>query len=274
MKLPILHLVVRHLAPELAAFVGELRRRALVYCFESTDELLAGWRLARRGGVADLFSPTAVVWLQSRSAEFAQREIDEAQTLDPLARSIVVAGCWSEGEPRSGRPLVGATRVYWHQGWSALWSLIVPDERECTLVADWIAIHTSQLVDYLGLASVCQSLGLRTIWQSERGPAISSEPAARLFAGWNSWEAWQEQCHKTNTAAPALLLLNFPRPEDQIRAQREQIIRVLAQPFSSAELRHALTAAQATPRSLPLPRNAHARHIQHNPIAPARRRSA
>ena len=40
---------------------------------------------------------------------------------------------------------------------------------------------------------LCHSLGQQTIWQSDPRPAISSEPAVRLFAGWPAWEAWQEQ---------------------------------------------------------------------------------
>ena len=112
MRFPVLHLVGHRLAPELAEVACDLQRFAVVYRFETTDEMLAGWRIARRAQAADTITPAAVLWLQSRSGEVLQCDINAAQTLDPLARSIVVAGCWSEGEPRSGRLLAGVlTRV-------------------------------------------------------------------------------------------------------------------------------------------------------------------
>src|SRR5690348_130262 len=110
-KFQSVHLVGRNLSPEFRVVVGELSARTVVYSFATTADLLLAWRLARGSAAAHCLQASAVVWLQNRSGEFAQHEIDAVQILDPLAKCFVVAGCWSEGEPRSGRPLLDATRV-------------------------------------------------------------------------------------------------------------------------------------------------------------------
>lgn len=239
MSLPIFHLVGRRLPSELQTFAQELRRHALVYSFDTTESLLAGWRLARRNGPQLTFAPQAVVWLQSRGGEFQPDEVAAVQTLDPLARPIVVAGCWSEGEPRSGKPLAGVKRLYWHQGPQALLTLFAAGNTPPTR-AQWIAIHAAHYVDYLGLAGVCESLGQRTFWQADHAPIISSEPDLRIFCHWSSWQAWRKNNRSAHHAAPAILLQDFPRPADQQRAAAEGIAAIVAQPFAAADLQRAV----------------------------------
>jgi hypothetical protein len=239
LSLPIFHLVGQRLPLELQTFTQELRRNALVYAFDTTEELLAGWRLARRNGPQLTFAPQAVVWLQSRAGEFQPQEVAAVQTLDPLAKPIVVAGCWSEGEPRSGKPLTGVERIYWHQGPQALLSLFAAEET-LPVRAQWIAIHAAHYVDYQGLAGVCESLWLRTFWQADHAPVISSEPDLRIFSHWSSWQAWRENNRSPEQAAPAILLQDFPRPADQQRAAAEGIAAMVAQPFAAADLQRAI----------------------------------
>lgn len=274
LKAPLLHVVGQRLPPELQTFARELQQRARVYAFETTEQLHFAWRLARHHDAAESMAPAAVVWLQSRSGEFAQAEIEATQQLDPLARSIVIAGCWSEGEPRSGRLLTGVTRLYWHQGAAALLQTLSHDEVEPNLASCWIAVHAPRQLDYEGLARCCQSLGQRTIWQADHWPAVSSEPALRIFAGWSSWEAWQSQSSRSSPAAPTILLLPFPRPDDFERAQAAGIARVIAQPGGLSDLQRAIAAATA---KISHTRRRHDRHTPYFPqaIAPfARRRSA
>lgn len=237
--LPIFHIVGRRLPTELQTLAQELRRSALVYAFDTTDELLAGWRLARRNGPQLTFAPHAVVWLQSRAGEFQPHEVAAVQTLDPLARPIVVAGCWSEGEPRSGKPLAGVKRLYWHQGPQALLSLFAAEET-LPMREHWIAIHAAHYVDYQGLAGVCEALGQRTFWQADHSPIISSEPDLRIFSHWSSWQAWRKNIFSHEHAAPAILLQDFPRPVDKQRAAAEGIAAIVAQPFAIADLQRAI----------------------------------
>jgi hypothetical protein len=241
LSFPILHLVGRRLPTELQTFSQELQRTALVYLFPTTAELLDGWRLARKNGPQLAFAPNAVVWLQSRAGEYQQAEVAEVQTLDPLARPIVVAGCWCEGEPRSGRLLAAVTRIYWHQGAAALLRLLPTDEQPQATTSQWIAIHATHYGDYQGIAGVCESLGHRTLWQAEHWPSISSEPAARIFCGWSSWQAWQDNNRSQDRSAHTILLQDFPRPADHQRAAAEGIAAVVAQPFSAMELERAIS---------------------------------
>lgn len=248
MSFPVLHLVGRRLPAELLAFVHELQRVAIVYSFATTVEMLDGWRLARKNGPQLTFAPQAVVWLQSRAGEFQQAEVAELQTLDPLARPIVVAGCWCEGESRSGRLLTGVTRIYWHQGVAALLNCLLVDEPPQPAGAQWIAIHTAQYVDYQGLAGICESLGHRVLWQAGHLPVTSSEPDLRIFSSWESWQVWRDNQRSTNRSR-AILLQDFPRPADQVRAAGEGIAAVVAQPCIAADLERAITKCLAATSS-------------------------
>lgn len=246
MNAPIIHLVGQHLTPELAAIARELRDVAVLYRFASTRELVAAWQLARRNEAAECVAPAAVIWLQTRPGEFRQREIDVVAEEDPLARPIVVAGCWSEGEPRSGKLLQGVTRIYWHQGVSAIVPVITKQSSAAPLAPQWVAVHARLQVDYLGLAAACETLGLQTIWQSDRWPAISSEPAVRLFQEWESWLAWREQCGAGRARrAREILLLSFPRPADFERAAECGISAVIAQPFTASDLQRAIVGTKS-----------------------------
>jgi hypothetical protein len=245
LNVSVIHLVGQRLTPELAAVARELRTIAVVYHFGSTRELIAAWRMARANDAAERIAPTAVVWLQSRPGEFRQREIDVVTECDPLVRTIVIAGCWLEGEPRSGKPLTGVTRSYWHQGIGPLLPIITRSALIPTVSSQWIAIHTPQLVDYQGLAANCQTLGLQTIWQSDRGAVISSEPAIRLFVEWETWRAWRlQQGAARPPRARDILLLSFPRPEDFERAAECGISQVVALPFTAADLQRAVCGGQ------------------------------
>lgn len=249
MNAPLIQLVGQRLTPELATLVRELREIAVVYRFTSTRDLIAAWQLARRNDAAECVAPAAVIWLQTRPGEFRQREIEVVAEQDPLARPIVVAGCYSEGEPRSGKPLQGVTRVYWHQGVSSIVSLIHRQPPPLHVESRWAAIHTAQLVDYQGLAAVCQSMGLPTIWQNDRWPAISSEPALRFFVHWEAWQAWRDRPEVARSPrAREILLLSFPRPADFERATACGISGVIAQPFTASDLQRAIGSARQVPR--------------------------
>lgn len=64
-------------------------------------------------------APTTLLVAQSRPGAIQQHEVDRFLSAAPLVEVVVVAGNWCEGELRTGQPLVGVRRVYWHQlsGW-------------------------------------------------------------------------------------------------------------------------------------------------------------
>lgn len=273
MSLSILHLVGRRLPAELRAIAQELQRSALVYEFDTTDELLAGWRLARQQGPQLTFAPHAVVWLQSRAGEFQQHEITAVQTLDPLAKPIVVAGCWCEGEPRSGRLLTGVTRIYWHQRAAAVLRIAQVENESQLIGSQWIAIHATQYVDYQGLAGVCESLGQRAVWQADHWPTISSAPDVRIFRDWSTWQSWRDN-NANARATPAILLLDFPRPTDHQRAAAEGISVVVALPFRAADLEQVISQIKSSPGFSLRRYDPPLAHNQHQATIFPRRRSA
>jgi hypothetical protein len=235
------HLIGQHLTPELVTWATSLRERATIYSFSTTRELLVSWALAKSTGNYDILAPNAVVWLQSRPGQYSQAEIDAAQIADPLARPVIVAGALCAGEPRSGKLLLDVTRLYWHQPQDALWDSILTVGLDVQTTSQWIAIHAAQLADYEGLAGLCQTLGLSTLWQNDRWPVISSEPAYRLFRGWRSWERWcddRQSWPDSVNATRAILVLDFPTPDDVGRARDSGIDHVLATPFRATDLRN------------------------------------
>ena len=56
-----------------------------------------------------------IVLAQAYPDQFSAAAIDRLRSLAPLARLIAILGSWCEGEPRSGHPLPGVIRMYWHQ---------------------------------------------------------------------------------------------------------------------------------------------------------------
>ena len=63
--------------------------------------------------------PELVLLAQARPGVDEQVLVDRLLAAAPLVRVIVVAGSWCEGELRTGKPLVGVQRIYWHElpGW-------------------------------------------------------------------------------------------------------------------------------------------------------------
>ncbi|MCC6491637.1 MAG: hypothetical protein IT424_01300 [Pirellulales bacterium] len=59
--------------------------------------------------------PPVVLLAQQRCGELSQGSVERLRAAAPLARIIVVAGSWCEGELRTGKPLAGVVRLYWHE---------------------------------------------------------------------------------------------------------------------------------------------------------------
>src|SRR5436190_3850782 len=61
------------------------------------------------------YAPAVVIVFQSRPGQFSTSNFDELRRACPLARIVRVLGPWMEGELRTGRPVPGTLRVYWHE---------------------------------------------------------------------------------------------------------------------------------------------------------------
>jgi hypothetical protein len=199
--------------------------------------------------------PSAIVVLQSRPGEFPQPQIEALHRRAPLARLIVLAGAWCEGELRSGRPAHGVTRILWHQ-WrerlpraleaaplprttSEVESLLRAIPQQAEAHSGLAAICTWRRESFVALAEACQVAGLRGVWQQPDAPLVVNDADVLLIDGW-PLIGGRTFAHKL---IPALLLLDWPRPDDVARAAEQQIDRVLGQPLHLADLVAALRDA-------------------------------
>lgn len=64
---------------------------------------------------ADHDPPEVILLAQPRTGIDDQRAVDRLLAVAPLTRIVAIAGSWCEGELRTGRPLAGALRLYWHE---------------------------------------------------------------------------------------------------------------------------------------------------------------
>jgi hypothetical protein len=207
-------------------------------------------------------APAAIVLLQLRPGVLCQTHIETLHLRAPLARIISFVGPWCDGELRSGRPSHGVTRIHWHQ-----WRLRLPQElglvagaspsarlppRTLTevdrlvatkimpgprhAVRGTVAIHTCRRESYHALADACSLAGLVPLWDDDRGPPEVHQPSVRLFDGWASLA----DCEGRADESPAILLLDWPRPDDLHRAEQLGIGHVLAQPLLITDLLAAL----------------------------------
>jgi hypothetical protein len=108
--------------------VGPWRRGEFVGLLESVTGLAVSHQAETVASaceqlVAEAVGPELVLLAQPLAGCYTQGEVTRLQQLAPLARMVVVAGSWSEGELRTGRPLAGVVRLYWYE-FPAWWSAV------------------------------------------------------------------------------------------------------------------------------------------------------
>ena len=155
----------------------------------------------------DLPTPHGIVLAQAYPDQFSAAAIDRLRSLAPLARLIAILGSWCEGEPRSGHPLPGVIRIYWHQAavrirrefprWfqpqGSAWRLPVTATDEERLLASihtplpkgqgLVAIWTRRPEMEGLLADACRRVGYATVWLHPRQPARVQGAAAAIYDG-------------------------------------------------------------------------------------------
>jgi hypothetical protein len=204
------------------------------------------------------FEPDAILLVQSRPGQISHNDVERLHAAAPLARLIHLVGPWSEGELRSGQPCPGVVRVPWRA-----WQTRLPHELriarrlartateierlESILAATTtsngdsrhVIIFTMSKARYESLADALAQNGLQSHWHSD-GPLPSTEQSDLLI--FDGWDYVTENSERASP--PRLLLLDFPRPEDQARATSLGIDAVLALPALHADLASALLLIQ------------------------------
>jgi hypothetical protein len=223
---------------------------------------------------ADEF-PDLIVLAQSRPGEFDFAALHRLRRWAPLARVISILGSWCAGETRSGTPLTGVVRVYWHEAAAYLtrelehqqagrcpdWGLpftatefdrVSPVDLEPDLrVTRTIAIHSANCELANWLERTCRAWGYSAAWfRPGSMPALAST-AAIIWDAWRLDEAELAQLH-ARASVPQMVLLDFPHWEDRQRAIEAGATVVLAKPLRLDDLRWHLdrlceSALEATP---------------------------
>lgn len=91
----------------------------LISKVEVPTTLIPGEKLGQLLAPAEPYSMVLIA--QSRRGSISQTFINHVRNLYPHCPIVVLLGSWCEGESRSGNPLQGVVRMYWHE-WNGLYS--------------------------------------------------------------------------------------------------------------------------------------------------------
>jgi hypothetical protein len=206
-------------------------------------------------------APHGIVLAQSYPGQFSPAGVERLRAAAPLARLIALAGNWCEGEPRSGRPLPGVVRIYWHEAavrfrrelprWfeaDSAWSLAATASDEERLLASvaaplpsgngLIAIWTRRREMAELLADACRRAGYATAWLHPRRPCQVQGAAAAIFdADLLDARTFAELKQLAAHVSPArvLVLLGSPRTQE-VRLAATLGATVMGKPFRVDEL--------------------------------------
>jgi len=199
-------------------------------------------------------APELIVLAQSCPGQFTPTDVDRLRQLAPLARIFDLLGSWCEGEMRSGKPLPGVIRIYWHQ-WPARWdreldrlrhgrcpSWGLPptavEEDRLLLEADepfpvgqgLIAIFARlpSIAEYL--ATACQAAGYSTVSLQSSWKARVNGAVAALFDATNNLDDLSRLV-KLLAPTPVIVLLDFPRIEQHTQSLAAGAAAVLSKPL-------------------------------------------
>jgi CheY-like chemotaxis protein len=217
--------------------------------------------------------PALLLFAQRWPGQFLADEVERLRRRAPLARCLALLGSWCEGEPRSGKPLPGVTRLYWHQwsermtrelqrlvaGEAGEWSLpatATDEERLSLLVAGAeeaalrpqtpVAIWAHDRQAALAIADGLTAASIASVWRRPGNPQAVSRVAASVVdlsrGQENQWRMLADAC-TVQDSGPVVALLGFPRPEDARRAEGLGAAALLSKPLRTADLLAALQPA-------------------------------
>jgi len=220
--------------------------------------------------------PDLIVLAQARPGEFDSATLHRLRRWAPLARVIDILGSWCAGESRSGTPLAGVVRLYWHEAPAYLkrefqrqqggncpdWGLPVTAtefDRVSRVnselhvgVLRTVAIHSTSCELATWLASACRAWGYATTWIQPGAMPVLQGSAAVI---WDAWRLDDAELAELQAWAnvPRIVLLDFPHGEDRQRAIRAGAQEILAKPLRLDDLRWHLDrlcehTAEAAPR--------------------------
>jgi hypothetical protein len=221
---------------------------------------------------SDVATPPELILLaQARPGCDDQAEVERWRAAWPLARIIVVAGTWCEGELRTGRPLAGVVRLYWHEfapwwrealrrlaaGGCPPWSTPLtgpggaadllscgPSRHAIHFHQPVVAIDAVDFAVFESLEHALNPASWQCRWQPRRRPEMwCASGAISLVAG--VFDGGQLDAHEQRDlerfctrlqAAPVIALVDYPLGEHRELGQRCGAAGVFGKPYSVSAL--------------------------------------
>ncbi|MCH7751928.1 MAG: hypothetical protein IH898_07220 [Planctomycetes bacterium] len=208
-------------------------------------------------------APELILLAQPLPGTVRQQEVDRLQRLAPLARIVVVAGSWCEGELRTGSPPVGVLRLYWYElapWWQAAlrrlsaglcpaWSAPLDHPQAGRYSVDAtinelmtpsiVAIGADDFAVFECLADALAASGASATWARSDDPV---EAAAGIWDGGQLSDRELERLGRfcRQVLGPVVALLDFPRVEHIIEARAAGAVAVFGKPYVVEEVLAAL----------------------------------
>jgi hypothetical protein len=204
-------------------------------------------------------SPELIVICQTRPGTVHKHFVESLRRAAPLAGVVALVGSWCEGETRTGRPLPGVDRLYWHE-FPSWWRRQLAF-RAAGRCPDWaraastrhsepgrprprpavITIRTDVRETAECLSEVLNRAGFATAWQrGRRGLGIRGASAGVWVGGQLSeYEVadLRASCQMFAGAQGGVLaILDFPRRDSVDRAIKAGAAAVLGMPLRNADL--------------------------------------
>lgn len=197
-----------------------------------------------------------IVLATSYPGQYSEEQIDRLRRRAPLSRMVALLGSWCEGEVRSGRPVAGVIRVYWHQweqrlAWEAArwssgarstWALPITvgeEERVLALAGDslvpgagLIAVCSDEFACGEWLCAACCKGGYAAQWLRPADPWPETNFTAGIFDLGGPRERYDglRRFAAALRPAPVVALMGFPRIEDRERALAAGAAALLSKP--------------------------------------------
>ncbi len=211
-----------------------------------------------------------IILAQSFPRQFAERDVEQLRCNVPTAPIVSLLGSWCEGEERTGIPLPGVLRVYWHR-WSSWWAteLLLLEDGHCP---DWglpvscaeedrrlqrPAIGSSPLLPKDSnrlmvvaatqwdmsdlLCEACREWGFEPVGVNPREQLPKMSATAVLWDCRDAADLTELRRLQQNfDQVPILALASFPRWQHCEQLQNAGLTAVLSKPVRLEELRVAL----------------------------------
>lgn len=209
------------------------------------------------------FAPELILLANPLPGTHPESQIEQLRLAAPLARLVVVAGTWCEGEMRTGTPLSGVLRLYWYElpGWWSSstnmlqqggcppWSQPMdgPSAGRCldsnkSVLSGIVAIDCKSATTFEALADALGHYGAECHW-TRRGQLDQLSP--RVIAGiWDGSQldpleverlrSFSQEIGKRGGSVVALL--DFPRREHLAIVRDAGCQAVLGKPYIVDEL--------------------------------------